>query len=48
MDKEEEERLENNILGFLLLLLDYNLKDNKYKSALVSAVVVFRVNKDYG
>jgi hypothetical protein len=28
--------------------LDYNLKDNEYKSALVSAAAVFRVNKDCG
>lgn len=46
MDEEEEEKLENHILGFLLSLLDYNLRDDEYKSALVSAVVVFGVNKD--
>jgi hypothetical protein len=44
MDEEEEELLEAHILGLLALLLDYHLKDNKYKSALVSATAVIGVD----
>lgn len=47
LEDEEEEILEKYILEFLLSLLDYNLKDNKYKSVLVSAAAVFRVSNDY-
>jgi len=47
LDKEEEEILEKYILEFLLLLLDYNLKDDKYKSILISIVAVFRVDSNY-
>jgi len=32
------------VLGFLILLMDYNLKDNKFKSAFVSAVAVFSID----
>ena len=39
--------LEKYVLEFLLSLLDYNLKDNKYKSVLISAAVVFRVDNNY-
>ena len=47
LEDEEEEILEKHILEFLLLLLDYNLKDNKYKSVLISIVAVFRVSNNY-
>jgi hypothetical protein len=40
--------LEKYILEFLLLLLDYNLKDDKYKSILISAAVVFKVDSNCG
>jgi len=40
--------LEKHVLEFLLLLLDYNLKDDKYKSVLVSVAAVFRVDSNYG
>ena len=43
---KEEEILKKYILKFLLLLLDYNLKDNKYKSILISTVAVFRVSNN--
>ena len=48
LDKKEEEILEKHVLEFLLLLLDYNLKDDKYKSVLVSVAVVFRVDNNRG
>jgi hypothetical protein len=40
--------LEKYILEFLLLLLDYNLKDDKYKSILISIAAVFRVDSNCG
>jgi hypothetical protein len=40
--------LEKYVLEFLLLLLDYNLKDDKYKSVLISIAAVFRVDSDCG
>jgi hypothetical protein len=40
--------LEKYVLEFLLSLLDYNLKDDKYKNVLVSAAAVFRVDSDCG
>jgi hypothetical protein len=46
LDKEEEEILEKHVLEFLLLLLDYNLKDNKYKSVLISIAAVFKVDSN--
>ena len=44
---KEEEILKKYILKFLLLLLDYNLKDNKYKNILVSTAAVFEVSNNY-
>jgi hypothetical protein len=38
--------LKKYILEFLLLLLDYNLKNNKYKSVLISIAVVFKVDSN--
>jgi hypothetical protein len=38
--------LEKHVLEFLLSLLDYNLKDDKYKSVLISAAAIFRVNSN--
>jgi len=32
------------VLGFLILLIDYDLKDNKFKSAFISAVAVFSID----
>ena len=46
LEDKEEEILKKYILKFLLLLLDYNLKDNKYKSILVSTAAVFRVSNN--
>ena len=46
LEDKEEEILEKYILKFLLLLLDYNLKDNEYKSVLISTVAVFKVNNN--
>ena len=43
---KEEEILKKYILKFLLLLLNYNLKDNKYKSILISTVAVFGVSNN--
>jgi hypothetical protein len=48
MDEEEEELLEAHVLGLLALLLDYHLKDDEYKSALVSATAVMGVDGDCG
>ena len=47
MDKKEKEVLEKYILEFLLLLLDYNLKDDKYKSVLINITMVFKINNNY-
>jgi hypothetical protein len=46
IDEEEEELLEAHVLGFLVSLLDHYLKDNEYKSALVSATAVIGVDGD--
>ena len=46
LEDKEEEILKKHVLKFLLLLLDYNLKDNKYKSVLVSTAAVFGVSND--
>ena len=48
LDEEEEEMLEKHVLEFLLSLLDHNLKDDEYKSVLVSAAAVFGVDNDRG
>ena len=47
-NEEEQERLEDRVLVFLLALLDYNLKDNKYRSAFVSASAVLGVDDSCG
>ena len=36
------------MLGFLILLMDYNLKDDKFKSAFISAVAVFSIDVNCG
>ena len=46
LEDKEEEILEKHVLEFLLSLLDYNLKDDKYKSVLVSTAAVFRVSNN--
>ena len=48
LEDEEEEILEKHVLEFLLSLLDHNLKDDEYKSVLVSAAAVFGVSNDCG
>jgi hypothetical protein len=48
MDEEEEELLEAHVLGLLVFLLDHYLKDEEYKSALVNATAVMRVDGDHG
>ena len=44
--KEDKELLEGYSLVFLILLLDYYLKDNKYRSILISAAVVLGVDSN--
>ena len=46
LKNKKEEILEKHILEFLLLLLDYNLKDDEYKSVLISAAAVFGVSNN--
>jgi len=48
LSKEEEEVLEERVLGFLILLMDHNLKDDKFKSAFVSAVAAFSIDINRG
>jgi hypothetical protein len=40
LDEDQEEQLKSHVLDLLLALLDYKLKDNEYKSTLVSATAV--------
>ena len=44
---KKEEILKKHILEFLLSLLNHNLKDNKYKSILISTAAVFGVSNNY-
>ena len=39
--------LEEQVLGFLILLMDYNLKDDKFKSMFISTVAVFGIDVNY-
>jgi superfamily II DNA helicase RecQ len=48
LDEEQEEQLKSHVLDLLLALLDHKLKDNEYKSALVSATAVLGVDADNG
>ncbi|KAI5359693.1 hypothetical protein J4E82_011755, partial [Alternaria postmessia] len=48
IDEEKEGLLEDHLLGLLLSLLDHHLKDDEYKSALVSATAVMGVDGDRG
>ena len=48
MDEEEEEKLEECVLGFMLALLDHVLGDNEYTSALMSAMAVMGIDAQCG
>ncbi|KAF2835754.1 hypothetical protein M501DRAFT_915202, partial [Patellaria atrata CBS 101060] len=48
LGEEEEAQLESNTLAFLLSLLDHQLKDSEYQSALISATAAFGVDADQG
>ena len=47
LEDKKEEILKKYILEFLLLLLDYNLKDDEYKNILISTAAVFGVSNNY-
>lgn len=44
MDDEEDERLEVLVLAFVLQLLDYEVDDNEYSSALISNMAVMGID----
>ncbi|KAH8688032.1 hypothetical protein GQ44DRAFT_323357 [Phaeosphaeriaceae sp. PMI808] len=46
LGEEEEELLERYVLVLLLSLLDHQLKDNDYRSVLVSSIAVLGVDSD--
>ena len=46
--KEDEALLEDHVLAFLILLLDHHLKDDEYRSVLVSAAAVLGVDSNRG
>jgi hypothetical protein len=46
LDEDQEEQLKSHVLDLLLALLNHKLKDNEYKSALVSATAVLGVDVD--
>ncbi|KAI9881994.1 MAG: hypothetical protein M1823_006286, partial [Watsoniomyces obsoletus] len=48
LDEQREEELERHVLAFLVSLLDHQLGDDYYKSALVSATAVLGVDWDRG
>ncbi|PVH93493.1 hypothetical protein DM02DRAFT_676816 [Periconia macrospinosa] len=48
LDKEQEEKLEELVLTFVLHLLDHPLGDNEYSSALISAMAVLGINANSG
>ena len=48
LSEEEEVLLESHVLEFLISLLDHSLKDNEYRSVLVSAAAVLGVDGDRG
>jgi hypothetical protein len=48
LDEEQEEQLKSHVLELLLALLNHKLKDNEYKSALVSATAVLGVDAENG
>jgi hypothetical protein len=48
LGEEEEEALEDHVLAFLISLLDDTLKNNEYKSVLVSAAAIFGVDGGRG
>jgi superfamily II DNA helicase RecQ len=48
LDEEREEELERHVLAFLIALLDHQLGDHYYKSALVSATAVLGIDRNGG
>lgn len=48
LGEEEEEALEGHVLAFLISLLDHTLKDNEYRSVLVSATAILGVDGERG
>lgn len=48
LEEEKEEELERHVLAFLISLLDHQLGDDYYKSALVSVTAVLGVDRDRG
>jgi superfamily II DNA helicase RecQ len=48
LDEAWEEELERHVLAFLISLLDHQLGDDYYRSALVSATAVLGVDRDRG
>ena len=48
LDEEQEIELERHVLAFLVSLLDHQLGDDYYKSALVSATAALGVDRDRG
>lgn len=47
-DKEKQKRLEDWIKTYLLVLLNYNINDNEYKSAFISTITILRVDSNRG
>jgi hypothetical protein len=48
MSEELAEALQTKVLAFMLALLDHNLGDNEYQSALISAMAVLGVSAETG
>ena len=46
--EEDEALLEDHVLAFLISLLDHHLKDDEYRSVLVSAAAVLGVDSNRG
>jgi hypothetical protein len=48
LDEEQAEALQTKVLAFMLALLDRNLGDNEYQSALISGMAVLGVSAETG
>ncbi|KAF2177302.1 hypothetical protein K469DRAFT_603729, partial [Zopfia rhizophila CBS 207.26] len=47
LNKKEKKLLKGHVLEFLILLLNYYLKDNKYRSVFINTTVVLNINSNY-
>ncbi|KAF2175408.1 hypothetical protein K469DRAFT_610880, partial [Zopfia rhizophila CBS 207.26] len=47
LKKKKKELLEGYVLEFLISLLNYYLKDNKYKSVFISTTAVLDIDSNY-